>query len=224
MAIEKETENSVDKTEPLKPTSGRAADEVIDAVGRMSIDDLQKPDAGLKLLIAQYKEKCDEGRSKQDKINALSIKSSDLSNKLGVARERLKNVSGVGVAFQFINIIAGAILAFLAPLPTSNAKTILYILAIGLFLVCALYYLFTKDDNKKDIEESGSRKTGGRSCADGRRIQDGGGSCFSPGAQTQTSEPRENYGSERTAATFSEDASSSPDANQSATPAYYVSA
>ncbi|MBI5699734.1 hypothetical protein HZC35_05460 [Candidatus Saganbacteria bacterium] len=150
-------EKPVEPTESLRPVSGRRADELIEAVGNMSIEDLQKSDAGLKLIIAQYKEKCEECRASQDKINILSLKNSDLISKLGVARERIKNTSGIGIVIQSINIIAGAMIAFLTTLPDGLIRTILFILAIGLFVVCAIYNYLVRD-NQKDIEESGNKK------------------------------------------------------------------
>lgn len=148
----KEAEKSIESKEFLQPATKHRTDEIIDAVVKMSLDDLQKPDSGLKLLTALYKEKSEENRVLQDKINALNIKNSDLSNKLGVARERLMHISGKGVAVGFLNIIAGAILAFVTTLPDSNTKTVLFWLAVAIFAVCAIYH-FRSGSNQKDIEE-----------------------------------------------------------------------
>ncbi len=150
----KEAEKPIERKESLQPAATKhRTDEIIDAVDKMSLDDLQKPDAGLKLLTALYKEKSEENIVLQEKINALNIKSSDLTNKLGVARERLRHISGKGVAVGFLNIIAGAILAFVTTLPNTETRTILFWLAISIFAVCAIYH-FRSGSNQKDIEDS----------------------------------------------------------------------
>lgn len=148
----KEAEKPVESKEFLKPATSRHTDEIIEAIDSMSLEDLQKADAGLKLLIAQYKEKGDENRLLQDKINALNIKNSDLSNKLAVARERLNHIGGKGLATGFLNIIAGAILAFVTTLPDTGTRTILFWLAIFIFVVCTIHN-FRSDSQQKDIQE-----------------------------------------------------------------------
>ncbi len=148
----KEIENPLKDTESLPPATKNRTDQIIDAVGKMSIDDLQKPDAGLKMLIAQYKEKSEENITLEEKINTLNVKNSDLSNKLGVARERLRHVSGKGIAVGFLNTIAGAILAFNTSLPDAHVQRTIFFLCIAIFVVCG-FYQFRTDSNQKDIEE-----------------------------------------------------------------------
>lgn len=148
----KEAEKPADSKESLRPAASRHTDEIIEAVEKMSLEDLQKADAGLKLLIAQYKEKSDENRLLQDMINALNVKSSDLSNKLAVARERIKHISGKGFTAGILNIIAGAILAFVTTLPDTGTRTTLFWLAIFIFVVCAISN-FQNDSGQKDIQE-----------------------------------------------------------------------
>ena len=147
-----EAEKPIDSKESLRPATSRHTDEILEAVERMSLEDLQKADAGLKLLIAQFKEKSDDNRLLQDKISALNIKNSDLSNKLAVARERIKHINGKGFATGILNIIAGAILAFVTTLPDTGTRTILFWLAIFIFVVCAISS-FNNDGKQTDIQE-----------------------------------------------------------------------
>lgn len=149
----KESEISIEAKESLKPSSSKYTDEIIEGLDKISIPELDQPGGWIKLLITIYKEKAYENRTLQDKIKALNTTSSDLSNKLGVARERLRHISGKGVAVGFLNIIAGAILAFVTALPDTKTRTILFSLAISIFAVCAIYHS-RSGSNQKDIEES----------------------------------------------------------------------
>ena len=135
-----------------QPVTTLHSDEIIEAVDKMSSQDLLKEDAGLKLLIAQYKEKCDENRRLENKISGLNIKYSELSNKLAIARERLAQISGIGVALNAFNLIAGAILVIAGSLPEGGIRTTLFVLAIIMFIVSLLYYLF-KGSQQKGIDE-----------------------------------------------------------------------
>lgn len=147
-----EPEKSIPSTELSPPTTNLYSDEIIDAVGRMSLEDLRKKDGGLKLLIAQYKEKSIDNRKLQNKISGLIVQKSELSSKLAVARERLDQIGGVGVILNILNIIAGAMLTVLSSFPDSTTKRILNFLAIGIFILCVFYY-WSNRNHKKGLEE-----------------------------------------------------------------------
>ena len=150
-AQKKEPEMAIEGKKFLKPVTGKYTDEIIEEVAKISIDELDQPGGWKKLLIAMYKEKAYENRTLQDKVNALNITNSDLGKKLGVAKERLRHTTGVGVAFGILYIIAGAMLAYLASLPDSLIRTILFWLAIGIFVVCTGYHLWNSK-KQKDVE------------------------------------------------------------------------
>lgn len=142
------------KERPALPPITVHSDEIIDAVDRMSLDDLLKEGGGIKLLVAQYKEKCDENRTLQNKLSGLNITVSDLSNKLAIARERLSQIGGTGVVLNIFNLIAGALMVVASTMPNSTIRSTLFILAIGIFVVCIIYYFFNRNQ-QKGIEERG---------------------------------------------------------------------
>ncbi|MDP2911024.1 MAG: hypothetical protein Q8N76_01655 [Candidatus Omnitrophota bacterium] len=150
-AQKKESEKPIESKGPITPATGKFTDEIIEEVSRISIEELDKPGGWKKLLIAMYKEKAYENRTLQDKINTLNTANSDLSKKLGVSQERLRQISGVGVAMGFLNIIAGGMIAFMTSLPDSTTRTILFLLAISIFIVC-IWYSFWNGGKQKNIE------------------------------------------------------------------------
>jgi hypothetical protein len=151
---EKKEEKQVGATQPVAITH---SDEIIEAVAKMSSQDILKEDAGLKLLIAQYKEKCDENRGLQNKIAGANIKLSELSNKLAVAKERLAQIGGINVVLNIFNLIAGAILVIASSLPEGWIRKSLFAIAIIMFVASVLYYVIKGNqqkgmDEKKDTE------------------------------------------------------------------------
>lgn len=146
--MEKKEENITKDNERLQSTAAVHSDEIIEAVDRMSLKDLKEADAGIKLLIAQYKEKCAETRSCQTEIKGLSIKISELSNRLAVARERLTQIGNFGFVLNIFSLIAGAMITFSSLLPDGNIKKILFALGIAMFVVCAVYYFLNRNQQK----------------------------------------------------------------------------
>lgn len=150
-AQKKEPEKSIETKESLKPGASKYTDEIIEGLDKISIPELDQKGGWVKLLIVMYKEKAYENRTLQEKINALNTINSDLSRKIGVSQERLRQTTGIGVAFGVLYIIAGTIIGYVTSLPDSPTKTALFRLAIGIFVVCTVYH-FWNSRQKKNIE------------------------------------------------------------------------
>lgn len=139
------SEKPIEKEEPLQAPSGTHTDELFDAIGKMTTADLQKPDAGLKLLTAQYKEKCIENRQLQDKVAGLSIKKEILSNKLSVALERLRQIGSIHIAMNIFSLLAGALIIVATLVDNPYIQKGLYAIGIIMFMICIIYYITKKN-------------------------------------------------------------------------------
>jgi len=134
--------------EPQQQARKLHSDEILDTASNMTTDDLIKADAGIKLLTANYKEKCIESRELKSKIGILMDKNSELSSMLAVAKERLRQIGGITIVLNILTLLAGAIIILASFVNDNITRKIFYGIGIAIFLVCIFYYISNRNSEK----------------------------------------------------------------------------
>lgn len=136
-------EKSIDSVELLRPPVAKHTEDAIEAVDSIPLEAIDK-----RMLLTMYKEKAYESREFQGKIEELNVEISNSSRKIGVAQERLSQITGMGVVFTILIAIAGIMAGYIAYLPDSSTKTLLLYLVIGIFIVCIGYHFWNATKQK----------------------------------------------------------------------------